>query len=83
MSIRDTNLSPLADEFLEVFLGYIISSLINFFSSYDQVKLNKKFQNLTIFMTSLGLIHMITFLQDTTNSIAQFIQIAFKILTPH
>jgi hypothetical protein len=33
--LRDTNLSPLVDEFLEEFIGYIVALLIDFFSRYN------------------------------------------------
>jgi len=33
--IRDTNLPPSINEFFKEFIGYIIASLIDFFSGYD------------------------------------------------
>ena len=42
VTIQDANLSSSADKFSEKFASYIISSLINFFSSYDQVELDKE-----------------------------------------
>jgi hypothetical protein len=33
--LKDTNLPPLVDEFLEEFIGYIAALLINFFSRYN------------------------------------------------
>jgi hypothetical protein len=35
VTIRDTNLPLSADEFLEHFSGYIIISLVDYFSSYN------------------------------------------------
>ena len=33
--LKDANLPPLVDEFLEEFAGYIVALLINFFSRYN------------------------------------------------
>jgi hypothetical protein len=33
--LRDINLPPLVDEFLEEFIGYMAALLINFFSKYN------------------------------------------------
>jgi len=35
VTIRDTNLPPSADEFSEYFASYTITSLVNYFSSYN------------------------------------------------
>src|SRR6266498_1048025 len=58
--IRDVNLPPSVNEFFKEFAGYIIASLIDFFSDYDQIKLDKKNRDLTTFHTSIGLLRMIT-----------------------
>jgi hypothetical protein len=33
--LKDANLPPLVDEFLEEFIGYIAALLVDFFSRYD------------------------------------------------
>ena len=83
VTIRDANLPPSADEFSEEFAGCTISSLIDFFSGYDQVELDKESRDLTAFMTPLGLMRMTTLAQGATNSVAQFVRIVLKILAPH
>lgn len=40
--ITDTNLSLFVDEFFKEFASYIIFFLIDFFLSYNQVKLDEK-----------------------------------------
>ena len=35
VTIRDANLPPNVDEFLEGLAGYVISSLLDFFSGYN------------------------------------------------
>ncbi len=42
VTIQDANLPASADEFSEEFAGCIISSLIDFFSGYDQVELDEE-----------------------------------------
>ncbi len=83
VTVRDANLSPSSDKFSEEFAGCFISSLIDFFSGYDQVELDKEFRDLTAFMTPLYLKRMTTLPQGATNSIAQFVRIVLKILAPH
>lgn len=73
ITIKNANLPPSADEFSDKFTGCAIYSLINFFSGYDQIKLDKKSRDLTAFMTPLGLMQMIILPQGATNSVAQFI----------
>ncbi len=60
--IRDINLPPSVNEFSKKFIKYIIVFLIDFFSSYNQIKLNKKSRDLTTFYTSIELLRIITLL---------------------
>ncbi len=59
--VRDINLPPSINEFFEEFIKYIIAFLIDFFSDYNQIKLNKKNKNLITFHTPIGLLRMIIF----------------------
>ncbi len=83
VTVRDANLSPFADEFSEEFAGYVISFLLDFFSGYNQVELDKESRDLKAFMTPLGLMRMTTLPQDATNSVSQFVKIVLKILAPN
>src|SRR6266536_6541219 len=58
--IRDINLPPFINEFFEEFTGYIIVFLIDFFSSYDQIELNKRSRDLITFYISIELLKIIT-----------------------
>ena len=80
VTIRDANMPPSADEFSENFAGCQIASLIDFFSGYDQVELDIRSQDMTAFMTPLGLLRQTTLPQGATNSVAQFVRIVTKIL---
>ncbi len=54
--IRDVLLFLDIDEVSEAFTGYKVSSLIDFFSGYNQVSLDIESRNITIFISSLGLL---------------------------
>jgi Reverse transcriptase (RNA-dependent DNA polymerase) len=79
-TIRDANLPPSVDEFSEEFAGCKLTSLIDFFSGYDQVPLNERSRDLTAFHTPLRLLRQTTLPQGATNSVAQFVRIVTKIL---
>ena len=79
-TIRNVNLPPSVDEFSEEFAGCQVSSLIDWFSGYDQLILAKESRDITAFMTPLGLLRMTTVPQGATNSIAQFCKVVEKIL---
>ena len=49
--IRNGNLPLAINKFLEEFGNYVIISLINFFSGYNQIKLDEKSRNLINFHT--------------------------------
>ncbi len=83
ITIRDANLPPSADKFPEEFARCTISSLLDFFSGYDQVELDKAFWDTTAFMIPLGLMRMTILAQGATNLVAQFVRIVLKILAPH
>ena len=79
MIIRDVNLSFNVEKFLKKFANMLITSLINFFSDYDQITLAEKCRNLTTFMISFELLKMIKFSQKVINLIAQFIKMIIEI----
>ena len=58
--IRDANFPPSINKFSKKFIKYIIASLIDFFSGYDQIKFDKKTRDLTAFHISIGLLRIIT-----------------------
>lgn len=71
--IWDVNLSLSANKFSEKFDGCAIFSLIDFFSGYNQVELDKESQDFTTFITLLGLIAMTILAKGATNLVAQFV----------
>ena len=58
--IRDVNLPSSINEFSEEFTKYIIASLIDFFSGYDQIKLDEKNKDLITFYTPIRLLKITT-----------------------
>ena len=54
VTIKDANLPPDVDEFSEDFAGMQISSLIDYYSGYDQITLDKMSRDITAIMTLLG-----------------------------
>ena len=77
--IRDVNLSFNVEKFLKEFVNMLITSLIDFFSDYDQITLVEKCRNLITFIISFEFLKMIKFSQKIINSIAQFVKIIIKI----
>ncbi len=64
----------------EKFASRTLASLIDFFSLYQQVDLNKEAKDLTRLIIPLRLIRMTTFPQVVTNSTANFVRIVKEIL---
>ena len=56
MTIRDANLPPYANKFSKKFARYKVMSLVDFFSSYNQLELNIESRNLIAFIIPLGLL---------------------------
>ena len=81
--IRDANLSPSADDFSGEFASCTISSLIKFFSGYDQLELAEERRDLTAFMIPLGFMRMTNLAQGAINLVAQFVRIVLKIFALH
>jgi hypothetical protein len=83
VTVRDANLSSSIDEFSENFADCAVASLIDLFSEYDQVELNRQSRDLTAFMTSIELLRMTILSMRAINSVAQFVRIVMKILIDH
>ena len=56
VTIRDANLPPSVDKFLEEFAGMHMTSLVDFFSGYNQIELNSYSRDLIVFIILLGLL---------------------------
>lgn len=58
VTIKNANLPHLVDKFSKKFADYTLSSFIDFFLGYNQVKLDEESRDLTGFITPLDLIKM-------------------------
>ena len=56
ITIRESGLSPSVDEFSEKFVGYLISSPIDYFSRYFEIPLATSSRDLTGFLSELRLV---------------------------
>ena len=81
--IRDGNFFLVVNEFSEEFGNCVITSLIDFFSGYDQIELNERSKDLISFHTPIRLYRMTTLPQNATNSVTQFIRVITKIFQNH
>jgi len=70
VTIRDVNLPLYTNEFSEEFAGCKVMSLVDFFSSYNQLELNIESRNLMAFIIPLGLLQQTTVPIGGTNSVA-------------
>lgn len=78
--VREANLPPLVNEFLEEFADCSCASLIDFFSSYNQMELAEESKNMTAFITPLSLLQITIVPQGATNLGGQFVRTIILIL---
>ena len=78
--IRDVNLFFNVEKFSKEFANMLITSLIDFFSDYNQIMFVEKCRNLIAFMISLKLLKMIKLSQKVINLIVQFVKMIIEIL---
>ena len=75
----DANLSPSINKFSKDFVGCVVASFVDFFSSYNQTSLIISSQDFTAFMMFLRRLHMTQLFMEATNLVAQFVWIVIKI----
>ena len=80
VSLRDASLPPAVEEFSERFAGYLVVSLVDLFSGYDQCTLNPASHDITAFHTPLGLMRMTTLPMGYTNAMQVFDIVMRKVL---
>ena len=71
--IRDANLLSNCEDFMKNFVSMTVSSLLDFYADYDQMKLNKESRDMTVFQTSLKLLKMTIIFMKAMNSVEQFV----------
>ena len=72
VTIRDAGVPPILDDFVEPFAGHQCYTIFDLFSGFDARSLHPDSQDLTSFMTPLGLLRHTAMLQGYTNSPSEF-----------
>ena len=67
------NLLSNYENFMKDFISMTVSSLLDFYADYDQMKLNKELRDMIAFQISFKLLRMITILMRVINSVEQFV----------
>ena len=80
VTIRDASLPPAVEEFSEKFAVYLLVSLVDLFSGYDQCTLDPASRDITAFHTPLGLMRMTTLPMGYTNAVQVFDRVMRKVL---
>ena len=69
VTIRNVNLPSNCEDFAEDFVNMTVSSLLDFYADYDQMKLNKESRDMTAFQIFLKLLRMTIIFIRITNSV--------------
>ena len=80
VTIRNSGIGPIVDEFAEMFAGRAIYSMGDLYSGYDQFQLAIKSRDITSIKTPIGLVRMCTLPQGATNSVAHMMNGMNKVL---
>ena len=80
VTIRDAGMPPGVDEFSEEFAGYPILTVVDFYSGYSQISLDRGSRDMTAFITNAGLVRVTWLPTGWTNSVAVFMRIILKVL---
>jgi hypothetical protein len=83
VTVKNANLFSSIDEFFKNFADCAVASLIDLFSEYDQVELNRQSRDLIAIMTFIKLLRMTILSIRVINYVAQFVRIIMKILINH
>ena len=79
VTIHDAGIPPSIDEFSEDFVGYPIITAIHYYSGYNQITLDKRSRDYTVFLSEFGFVRSITLPQGWCNSIASFQRVVRKV----
>ena len=80
VTIRNSGVGPIVDEFAEMFAGRAIYSMGDLYSGYDQFQLAVGSRDITSIRTPIGLLRMCTLPQGATNSVAHMMNGMHKVL---
>ena len=80
VTIRNSGVGPVVDEFAEAFVRRAIYSIRDLYSGYDQFQLSEGSRDITTMRTPIGLVRMCTLPQGATNSVAHMMNVMHKVL---
>ena len=80
ITIRNSGVGPIVDEFAEAFAGCVIYSIGDLYSGYDQFQLAVESRDIITMRTPIGLVRMCMLPQGATNSVAHMINTMNKVL---
>ena len=80
VTIRNSGVGPIVDEFAEGFAGRAIYSIGDLYSGYDQFQLVVESRDITTMRTPIGLVRMCTVPQGVTKSVAHMMKAMNKVL---
>jgi hypothetical protein len=72
VSIPDTGTPPVLNEFVESFAGHQIFTVLDMFSGYDSRSIALESQDMTSFMTPLGLMCLTSLPMGYTNAVVEY-----------
>ena len=70
VTIRNSGVGIIVNEFAETFAGHAIYSIGDLYSGYEQFQLAMESRDITTMRTPIGLVRMCTLQQEATNSVA-------------
>lgn len=82
VTIKDAGLPPNLDEYVEVFAGSSVYTVLDLFSGYYGRKLDESSRDLTSFFTPLGLLRLTSLPIGFTNAVPEFQNCTVFILQP-
>ena len=80
VTICNSGVGPVVDEFAEAFAARAIFSIGDLFSGYDQFQLSEGIRDIITMRTTIGLVRMCTLPQGATNSVAHMMNEMHKVL---
>ncbi|OMJ17852.1 Retrovirus-related Pol polyprotein from transposon [Smittium culicis] len=79
VTIKNSSVPPVAEEFAEDFAGRTIYTTFDLISGYDQVQISESSRDLFALQTPLGLLRMTRLPMGWSNSVQEFQRIMYKI----
>ncbi|OMJ17406.1 Retrovirus-related Pol polyprotein from transposon, partial [Smittium culicis] len=79
VTIKNTSVSPITEEFSEDFVGRSIYTTFDLISGYDQIQISEESRDMFALQTPLGLLRMTRLPMGWSNSVQEFQRIMYNI----